>query len=277
MYDVGEDQGFLRNNPHRSMSCFKTRRLATICALVVFSLLTLSFFPFPSGPGQLNNVAPTVEVAPTNVSEPEPLPVVPVDLFGAEFNLIGSPTPRFRGTGCHPISQTFELTVQPQIICEATVNTSRAGYRLVGVRRSPYSLSLLIASSSQRCHDLCEPRTYYPSVPNLRRQINLVYLAIITDRIPIIAMFTPSHVGGSAPPVDFGLVFDVPRLRTALGMPILEWHEVKDRNSETIDELGCWNTWESVQKRETFPRRSPTPGLLKLGKSFPASQQVLVH
>jgi len=85
-------------------------------------------------------------------------------------------------------------------------------------------------------------------------------------------MFNPSHVGGSAPTVDFGIVFDVPRLRTALGKPVLEWHEVKDRNSGTLDELGCWNTWEAVQNRDTYPRRSWTPEHLKLGKFFlPAS------
>lgn len=97
--------------------------------------------------------------------------------------------------------------------------------------------------------------------------INLIYLSILTDRIPLIPMFTPSHIDDTQP-VDFGVVFDVPRLRREIGKPVLEWHEVKDRNSDTLDELGCWNTWEAVQNRETFPRISPVPDLLKLDLSY---------
>lgn len=95
--------------------------------------------------------------------------------------------------------------------------------------------------------------------------MNLLYLALITDRIPIFPMFTPSHVGGSVPPIDFGLVFDVPRLRQAIGKPLLEWREVKDPNSTSVDELGCWNVWEASQSREDYPRRSHVPDHLKLG------------
>ncbi|KAF8078913.1 hypothetical protein FPV67DRAFT_1663582 [Lyophyllum atratum] len=98
--------------------------------------------------------------------------------------------------------------------------------------------------------------------------INLIYLGVLTDRIPVIPMFTPSHIGGAVPPIDFGLVFDVPRLRKAINMPILEWHEVKDRSSNEIDEVGCWNTWEAVQKNEAYPRRSPIPDRLKLDISY---------
>lgn len=83
-------------------------------------------------------------------------------------------------------------------------------------------------------------------------------------------MFTPSHIGDTVPPIDFGLVFDVPRLRTALQMPVLEWHEVKARHSEAVDELGCWNTWQAVQDREAYPRRSHVVTHLKLGKTSPS-------
>ena len=95
--------------------------------------------------------------------------------------------------------------------------------------------------------------------------MNLLYLALITDRIAILPMFTPSHIGGHVPPLDFGHVFDVPRLRKELGKPVLEWHEVKDRHSQEVDELGCWNVWEAVQDREAYPRRSHVPDHLKLG------------
>ncbi|KAF8899030.1 hypothetical protein BD779DRAFT_1431621 [Infundibulicybe gibba] len=97
---------------------------------------------------------------------------------------------------------------------------------------------------------------------------NLIYLGLITDRVPIIPMFTPSHIGGSVPPIDFGQVFDMARLRKELGKPVLEWYDVKDRQSDSIDELGCWNTWEAVQDHEAFPRRSSLPEHLKLDISY---------
>ncbi|KAG6817946.1 hypothetical protein H0H87_012414 [Tephrocybe sp. NHM501043] len=93
-------------------------------------------------------------------------------------------------------------------------------------------------------------------------------------------MFTPSHIGGAVPPIDFGLVFDVPRLRKALNIPVLEWHEVKDRHSDSIDEIGCWNTWEAVQKAESYPRRSHVPYHLKLDISYtkaPSWIKVIPH
>ncbi|KAF6766677.1 hypothetical protein DFP72DRAFT_1162239 [Ephemerocybe angulata] len=98
--------------------------------------------------------------------------------------------------------------------------------------------------------------------------INLIYLGIITDRIPIVAMFTPSHIGGSVTPIPFGEVFDVPRLREALRRPILEWWEVKNNSSQEVDELGCWNVWEAVQYREHYPRRSVVPDILSLDISY---------
>ncbi|KAJ3568045.1 hypothetical protein NP233_g5974 [Leucocoprinus birnbaumii] len=94
--------------------------------------------------------------------------------------------------------------------------------------------------------------------------INLIYLAKITDRIPIIPMFTPSHIGGDKPTIDFGEVFDVKRLSQGTGIPVLEWNQVKNRSSDALDELGCWNTWESVQDHEAYPRRSVVPNYLKL-------------
>ena len=96
--------------------------------------------------------------------------------------------------------------------------------------------------------------------------MNLIYMGFITNRIPIIPMFSPSHIGRHIPPIDVGEVFDLDRFQKIVQKPVLEWHQVKSRNSTTLEELGCWNTWEAVQEDETFPRRSPTPMLLKLGK-----------
>lgn len=100
---------------------------------------------------------------------------------------------------------------------------------------------------------------------------NLIYLSELTDRIPIVPMFTPSHIGGGEATIPFGEVFDVPRLAKALGRPILEWRDVKDfRNdlAEKDEPLGCWNGWEAVQYREKIPRPSIVPQHLKLDLSY---------
>ncbi|TFK21604.1 hypothetical protein FA15DRAFT_597574 [Coprinopsis marcescibilis] len=98
--------------------------------------------------------------------------------------------------------------------------------------------------------------------------INLIYLGKITERIPIIGSFIPTHIGSTVPPIPFNEVFDVPRLRRELKMPVLEWNEVKKNSSLEYDELGCWNTWEASQPREAFPRSSRQPDMLGLDISY---------
>jgi hypothetical protein len=62
-------------------------------------------------------------------------------------------------------------------------------------------------------------------------QMNLIYLSLQTQRVPIIPFFTPTHIakGNSqhGPTIDFGEVFDVPRFAKGLGKPVLEWWQVK--------------------------------------------------
>jgi hypothetical protein len=106
-------------------------------------------------------------------------------------------------------------------------------------------------------------------------QGNLIYLSIISDRVPIIGKFIPSHVGGHVQSIQFGEVFDVPRLRRSLGKPVLEWQEVKDETSEIVEDLGCWNTWEVSQENEKFPRRTQQPYDLKLGEQSSLFMQLL--
>ncbi|KAJ7492380.1 hypothetical protein FB451DRAFT_1388779 [Mycena latifolia] len=103
--------------------------------------------------------------------------------------------------------------------------------------------------------------------------MNLIYLGLITDRVPILPAFLPSHLmlntlSTDHVPLTFGDVFDLPRLRQAIGKPILEWRDVKASNSTVLDDLGCWNVWESVQYFDKAPRGSFTPWNLKLDISY---------
>ncbi|KAJ7446407.1 hypothetical protein B0H11DRAFT_2248850 [Mycena galericulata] len=105
--------------------------------------------------------------------------------------------------------------------------------------------------------------------------INLIYLGLITDRVPVIPIFLPSHLmlntmGSefSNSILKFGDVFDLPRLRAAIGKPVLEWGDVKASNSTALDELGCWNVWESSQYHDKAPRKSFAPWKLGLDVSY---------
>ncbi|KAG8925254.1 hypothetical protein FRC01_010446 [Tulasnella sp. 417] len=112
---------------------------------------------------------------------------------------------------------------------------------------------------------------------------NLIYLALITQRIPVIPPLAPSltHLGFDKPlpMINFGEVFDLPRLRRALHAPILEWKDVKRAhygepwaiNSPPVDgavgeELGCWSTSQVVRGRG--PRRTDLETFLKLDVAY---------
>ncbi|KAG1836922.1 hypothetical protein C8R48DRAFT_125116 [Suillus tomentosus] len=98
---------------------------------------------------------------------------------------------------------------------------------------------------------------------------NLIYLALITERVPMIPKFLSNHIDPSAPSFVFGEVFDVPRLSQAIGIHLLQWHEVKDPESQVLDYVGCWTVLETVQQHIEIPepRRSPSLNLLKLSET----------
>ena len=108
----------------------------------------------------------------------------------------------------------------------------------------------------------------FSSANDVMAYANLIYLGSLTERVPIVPMFTPSHIGGDAEVIAFGEVFDVPRFINESGIQILEWDEVKDPESDVVDDLGCWNVWEAVQYHEHHPRTSAAPNWLKLGESL---------
>ncbi|KIJ97386.1 hypothetical protein K443DRAFT_681533 [Laccaria amethystina LaAM-08-1] len=109
--------------------------------------------------------------------------------------------------------------------------------------------------------------------------MNLIYLGMLTNRIPVLSTFIPSLIVDeeSAIPVAFSEVFDIRGLSQALRIPILEWHEVKNisgwprplpNNNEEMDELGCWSVWQAVREAHKDPRNSYIPMLLSLDISY---------
>lgn len=87
---------------------------------------------------------------------------------------------------------------------------------------------------------------------------------MITNRIPILPP-VDSYIGKRPNPMPFSAIFDLPRLRRALNIPVLEWQEVKDPRSEETDILGCWNIFEVDDMRASGPRESRNPISLVLG------------
>ncbi|KAG9040688.1 hypothetical protein FS837_000313, partial [Tulasnella sp. UAMH 9824] len=110
---------------------------------------------------------------------------------------------------------------------------------------------------------------------------NMIYLAVMTRRIPILGPLLPLelHLGAGGNTIDFGEIFDLPRLSEAIQTPILQWSDVKkalynspldyDRDDTEsgaeMDFIGCWSVWPTVNKNEKEPHGSGLPWFLHLG------------
>ncbi|KAF8634864.1 hypothetical protein AX15_000619 [Amanita polypyramis BW_CC] len=152
---------------------------------------------------------------------------------------------------------------------------ARTVVAMVPEQRIQDRLSALNGPPTQKFRDNLKPNLRYISswidagwTNDVITYMHLLYLATITQRIPILGVFTPSHIGFEVESIEFGKVFDVPRISKLIGLPVLEWHEVKDKNSSEVDEIGCWDVWESVQLTESEPRKSRLPGLIGLDVSY---------
>jgi hypothetical protein len=93
----------------------------------------------------------------------------------------------------------------------------------------------------------------------------MIYLARITDRVPVLPPFVPLHIGGDAGSIPFGDVFNTTRLGQAIGIPVVEWRDVKRPGSDIVDEMGCWDVWQPTQYEEHQPRGSRVTQQLNLG------------
>ncbi|KAG8858396.1 hypothetical protein FRB96_005281 [Tulasnella sp. 330] len=92
----------------------------------------------------------------------------------------------------------------------------------------------------------------------MMNDVNLIYLAILSSRIPIIPPHVPMHVGTSdeVDLLHFGEVWDIDLLRFHTGVPLLEWRDVKSAQSTELDVLGCWSAWATIEHRRGIPRGS---------------------
>ena len=125
-------------------------------------------------------------------------------------------------------------------------------------------------------------------------QVNLIYLASLSGRVPIIPPFTPGPhlreffhkyfhrysslnylLAKKAGTLSFGQIFNISLLRKDLSRPILEWSDVKYNPTPTSIEsppdserepLGCWSTKPEYDPQPM--RANPTLNNLKLDVSY---------
>jgi hypothetical protein len=133
---------------------------------------------------------------------------------------------------------------------------------------------------------------------------NMLYLAHLTGRTPILPQFVGiHHLGIELGSIPFSEVFDVPRLSRAIGMDMVDWTEVKalpkpiptkdegekdpsgeggddeDDEDQDIDvdkltepaheQLGCWSSWAGVPESDgASHREGHIPTLLGLDISY---------
>ena len=93
---------------------------------------------------------------------------------------------------------------------------------------------------------------------------------MLTERVPIVGPFTPSHIGGDAGEILFSDVFDIDYLSQTIRIPVLQWSEVKNTSSLEIEDIGCWSVWQAVQTRESQPRMTNALSLQGLGEKMNA-------
>lgn len=105
-------------------------------------------------------------------------------------------------------------------------NTSHPGRRAALVCLTPLSL---------------HPFTDFGLANAFISHVNLLYLATITNRIPILPAITPEHLGKSTS-FKFSEIFDLRPLEKALGIEVIQWHEIKDYEAKETDALNCWST-----------------------------------
>lgn len=85
-------------------------------------------------------------------------------------------------------------------------------------------------------------------------QVNMIYLGIISDRIPVLPPFSPSHhISDEAGTLAFRDVFNLTHLRDVLQSPVIEWSDIKTPLKKLGDPAASWETlgcW-SVRFRDT--------------------------
>ncbi|EJT99009.1 hypothetical protein DACRYDRAFT_101597 [Dacryopinax primogenitus] len=97
---------------------------------------------------------------------------------------------------------------------------------------------------------------------------NLLYLSLLTQRVPVLGPFVPSHLSSTAGYIPFSDVFDIAHLAKSMNAPVLEWGDLKSVEEGVEEELGCWSAWMATSREIKDPRWSWIPGVFGLDISY---------
>lgn len=118
--------------------------------------------------------------------------------------------------------------------------------------------------------------------------IHTVQLALLTNRIPILPPFPPSHTGPKSGLLPFSEVFDLPALSQNLDIPIFEWQDIKETVNPhpdpqnvalygdrwngyyggEMEEIGCWSLWMTQRGKGAKAREGRIPEAFSLDVSW---------
>lgn len=101
-----------------------------------------------------------------------------------------------------------------------------------------------------------------------RTYINYIYLGLLTNRVPILGPFAPTHVGFAEDLIPFGDIYDVERLAAEIRFPVIEWRDVKKPrgNDQPPEPIGGWTVWARYDTIRTgLPRGNRMTESLGLG------------
>ena len=101
-------------------------------------------------------------------------------------------------------------------------------------------------------------------------QINLLYVAVLAGRVPVVGDFVPAHMHGNPGYLPVPEVYDIPRLAETLQMPIIGWDNIKNRSSGVVEELGCWSLQETL-----FGKHFDTGGLYAAERQFSLGEYLI--
>ncbi|KIO28204.1 hypothetical protein M407DRAFT_72125 [Tulasnella calospora MUT 4182] len=114
--------------------------------------------------------------------------------------------------------------------------------------------------------------------------MNLIHLGLLSDRIPILfpVIGLEWQVGTGAESLSAGSFFDLPRLSEAIGLPVLDWQDVKrvrvnrpwnptDWTFHDDDEmLGCWSIVQTFDESKKPLKRDEGPPFLHIDAQYTA-------
>jgi hypothetical protein len=100
--------------------------------------------------------------------------------------------------------------------------------------------------------------------------MNVIHVAALAKSVALLPPFPKGHLSGSAGNFFVGEFFDLPRLASAIGTPVIEWRDLKNSSSTELEEVGCWSAWDMLGNRNeptkpSAPHGDPIVDVLGLG------------